>query len=308
MSFTFDIINELAENCPEKTCCMKAFLFGLFFGAEKVSEKELRAEFKTEESAGKAVMILKKQFAASPDVKQIVRAGRKIFSVTVSSKALLSYIDKIDKAELSESKSVGELEKIIGFDARCICKSYFLAGVFITSGTATNPQKRYSVEFGVKSDVRAEWLSCFLTDEIGAPSHIERANRKCLYYKKNEKICDVLAYMGANNSLYTVLNTYASNLIKNQENRATNCDMKNIKKTVATARRQIMAIEFIKGNGQFEMLSDEIQYTANLRCKYNSATLSELAELHDPPISRSKLNHRLERIVSLAGLHFDDEK
>ena len=37
-----------------------------------------------------------------------------------------------------------------------------------------------------------------------------------------------------------------------------------------------------------------------LRVENDSATLAELAELHDPPISKSGLNHRLTKIIEAA--------
>ena len=74
----------------------------------------------------------------------------------------------------------------------------------------------------------------------------------------------------------------------------------NIKKSVEAARRQIEAIEKIRMSGRFEGLSEELRYTAELRCEHDSATLSELASLHDPSISKSGLNRRLEQIMAIS--------
>lgn len=297
MSFTLDIINELTEREPEKTCCKKAFLLGLFFGAEKISKTEVRAELKTEQSANLAVSILKKQFSAEPTVEPIVRAGRRMYWVTVNSKVISTYLERIDQ---NENMSFDELSKIVGFIKHFECKNHFLAGVFVSSGTATDPEKRYSLEFGVKSSVRSLWLSIFLRGEMGEPSYIERDTRIGLYYKGNENICDVLAYMGANNSYMFAFDIYAKHQIKNRENRATNCVLKNIQKSVDATRKQIEAIEYLKISGRFATLSEDLKYTAELRCEYDSATLSELATLHDPIISKSGLNRRLEKILSIA--------
>ena len=48
-------------------------------------------------------------------------------------------------------------------------------------------------------------------------------------------------------------------------------------------------------------LGEELEYTAKLRLTYDSATLSELAALHQPPITKSGLNHRLKKLLALAG-------
>ena len=64
MSFSTQIIEELLELDFEKTCCKKAFLFGMLFGAQKGEGKRTVAEFKTEQSAVAAAEILKKQAAS----------------------------------------------------------------------------------------------------------------------------------------------------------------------------------------------------------------------------------------------------
>ena len=297
MSFTLDIIEELTSHEPEKSCCRKAFLFGLFFGAEKLFKTEVKAEFKTEQSAALASSILQKQFSVEPNFEPIVRAGRKMFWVSATSNSLASYIEKID---CEKNHSVDELTEVVGF--RCIdCRRAFLSGIFITSGMATDPEKRYSLEFGVKKKTRALWLSDFLSLEFGAPSYIERDTRIGLYYKGNERISDILTYMGAVNACYKVIDAYVAHGIKNQENRATNCVLKNIEKSVAATRKHLDAIEKLQASGRFEFMSEDLKYTANLRCEYDSATLSELALLHDPAISKSGLNRRLEKILAFAN-------
>ena len=297
MSFSLKVIDELVSREYEKTCCKKAFVFGLFFGAEKLSKNEVRAEFKTESSANFAVELIKKQFSAEPVFEPIVRAGRKMFWVTVVSKSLSLYVEKISKGD---NISADEINRIVGF--RCeACKKSFLAGVFVTSGVAADPKTRYSLEFCVKSEVHASWLSAFLCDIIGDPKCVDRRTKIGLYYRGNETVADILAYMGAFSANFDVINECMVKDMKNDENRATNCVLKNIEKSVLAARRHIECIELLKATGQFELMSNDLKYTAQLRCDYDSATLSELASLHEPPISKSGLNRRLEKIVSLAG-------
>lgn len=297
MSFTLQIINELVSKEYEKSCCKKAFIFGIFFSAQRMSRREIRVELKTEQSALLVESILKKQFSAEPTVEPVVRAGRNLFWVTLSSKALSIYLDKIDgEGELSAE----DFANIVGF--RCDeCKRAFLAGVFVSCGIATDPEKRYSLEFGVKIESRAACLSAFLCDSVGEPSCVDRRGRIGLYYKGNESISDILSYIGASQASYAVIDAYVAHAIRNDENRATNCVLRNIQRSVAATGRHIEAIELLCASGRFELLSEELKYTARLRREYDSATLSELAEMHEPPISKSGLNRRLEKIVELAN-------
>lgn len=296
MSFTIDIIDELVALEYEKTCCRKALLFGLFFGALRVEKKQVVAEFKSENAAKLAIDVLGRQFSAEPEQFNITRAGKKFFCVKVDSKPIANYIDNISAEEQPEENMLSD---IVGF--RCpSCTRAFLAGAFISSGVAIEPEKRYSLEFSAKGEGRAELLSRLLCLSIGSPGCVDRRGRIGLYYKENELISDVLSYMGASKSAYRVINAYVGHAIKNQENRATNCVLSNIKKSVSAIRRQIDAIEKIKASGRFERLDEELKYTANLRCEYDSASLSELAALHEPSISKSGLNKRLERIMAFA--------
>lgn len=296
MSFSTQIIEELLELDFEKTCCKKAFLCGIFFGAQKGDKKRTVAELKTEQSALVAAEILKKQFAAEPEIFQINRAGRRFFAVAVTSKAISVYMDKIDRENPEKKETLAE---IVGF--RCDgCAKAFLAGAFISGGTATDPQKRYSFELFAKGVSRATLLSEFLIAYVGPHGYIDRKTRIGLYYKGNEAISDILSYIGADRAYYAVINAYVGHDIKNYENRATNCVLTNIKKSVEAARRQIEAIEKIRMSGRFELLSEELRYTAELRCEHDSATLSELASLHDPSISKSGLNRRLEQIMAIS--------
>ena len=297
MSFSTQIIEELLGLDFEKTCCKKAFLFGMLFGAQKGEGKKAVAEFKTEQSVVAAAEILKKQFAAEPELFCINRAGRRFYAVGVTSKAVSIYIDRIDREYGEKSEKLCD---VVGF--RCNdCPKAFLAGVFVSVGTATDPEKRYSLELSAKSEGRAALLSDFLCTYIGQPGCADRKTRIGFYYKGNEAISDILSYIRADKASYSVINAYVGHNIKNYENRATNCVLTNIQKSVDAARRQIEAIEKIKKSGRFELLSEELRYTAELRCENDSATLSELAALHDPSISKSGLNRRLENIMRIAA-------
>ena len=296
MSFTMTVIDELTAHEYDKTCCKKAFLFGLFFSAERIQGRTVRAEFKTERSALYAVEILKKQFSSEPVYTSGIRAGRTMHWVSVDSKAISAYIDKLGRGADEGNSLAG----IIGL--RCDdCRRALLAGLFVSSGIATDPEKRYSIEFIAKSEAHASLLSELLCDTLGAPRCIDRRGRIGFYYKGNEATGDALSYIGAYRASFAVIEAYMTHAIKNDENRATNCVLKNLEKSVSAARRHIDAIEALRASGRFELLSDDLKYTANLRCEYDSATLAELAALHDPSISKSGLNKRLENILIFAA-------
>ena len=97
MSFTTDVISELMEAPQGKTCCRKAMLFGLFFGALVQENNTIRCEFRNEEIANKASEILKKQFSSAPEVFEVRRAGRCFYALNAQTKAISSFLQNADK-------------------------------------------------------------------------------------------------------------------------------------------------------------------------------------------------------------------
>ncbi len=295
MSFTLEVISELLEAETSKTCCRKAMLFGLFCSATLSEDKknQLSAEFKSEEAALFAARILQKQFAAQAEPIPTVRAGRRLYRIDVTSKALHSFVSALDR---DSAQTVSEL---VGY--RCgECAHSFIRGAFIASGTINDPQKSYHLEFSMPSAARAQKLTAMLDDIVPSPKTTLRAQKVGVYYKSNESIFDLLNYMGAGQSRFLLTNTFIERDIRNSENRATNCVASNISKSVDAAMKQIEAIRILTDSGKLLSLPEELRYTAELRVENPSASLFELSHLHEPPISKSGLNRRLTKLLEEA--------
>ena len=121
-----------------------------------------------------------------------------------------------------------------------------------------------------------------------------------LYCKNSTTIEEILTYMGANNALFALMNAKIARGIRNEENRATNCVTTNIGKAVDAAGKTLEAIAAIRAAGAFERMPQKWQETARLREENPGSTLTELAQLHDPPMTKSGLNHRLQNIAAYA--------
>lgn len=295
MSFTHSVIDELLSPLPAKTCCRKALLYGLCYTASAVEgeKNRIRLELRTEKAADLAAEIFARQFSAVAELSEYVRAGRRYYSVLVTSKALYAFVK-----ELSDAEDTHTLSELVGF--RCDdCAGCFMRGVFIGCGSMNDPQKSYHLEFSLPAaDARrAERLRRELTDILPTPRIVSRAARVGVYYKHNESIFAMLNYIGGGESRFLLTNNFIKRDIRNAENRATNCVTKNIAKAVAASARQMEAIEKLKASGRMLSLPEELRYTAELRLDNPSATLFELAYMHEPPISKSGLNRRLTRLI-----------
>ncbi len=291
MSFTKRVVEELIGAEQGKTCCRKAIACGLFWGASLLEGRVISAEFSSDAAAEYASGILTKNFSSSPEIKRTGRAGRYWYSVTAQTKAMWGLLQSADNE--ADERSISE---IVGF--KCDeCAHAFSKGAFIALGHINDPRKSYHLEFLLSPSVRAKRLADFLSCEIGEVKTIQREQRTGIYYKRNMLITDLLYHIRAMKTAFEYSDICIENEIRNRENRATNFVASNISKSVEASQRQVAAIEELVATGAMLKLPEEILYTARLRIENPDATLSELARLHEPPISKSGLNRRLNRIL-----------
>ena len=88
--------------------------------------------------------------------------------------------------------------------------------------------------------------------------------------------------------------------IRNNVNRAANCETANLDKTLAAALPQIEAVRRIEKRLGFDALPEDLRELCRLRAENPEYSLRELGEALHPPLSRSGVNHRLQRILEIA--------
>ena len=86
-------------------------------------------------------------------------------------------------------------------------------------------------------------------------------------------------------------------IMRNNANRAANCDAGNIAKQVKAASYQIALIEQMKTDGTLQTLSPKLQETATARVENPDATYEELARILQ--ITKSGVVNRLRKIIQL---------
>ena len=109
--------------------------------------------------------------------------------------------------------------------------------------------------------------------------------------------------MGANRALFALMNAQITRQIRNEENRATNCVARNIKRSVDASANFLNILSELHRTGLFDKLSPDLRKTALLREQHPDASLAELAALHQPPLTKSGLNHRLKKITEWSQNH-----
>ena len=182
------------------------------------------------------------------------------------------------------------------------CKSAFLRGVFIRCASVNAPDKSNHLEFKLHNEMNADELCIFIRECGFEAKTSSRKNTHIVYFKDGETIFQFLSFMGANKCAFDFLNTIIEKQIRNNCNRVTNCEYANMQKTASASANQLEAIERLDKSGRLETLAPRLLYTAKLKLENPDMSLSELAAVHEPPITKSCVNHRLEKIMDIAGV------
>ena len=292
MSFTSNTAAEAFDSQFKKACCKRAFTLGMSLGARTTEGKrELRLSFRDSDTASSASDFLNTVFHAKATVSEGKIVGRTYYTVTFFSFGIWDFLKAADSSL--------PLEKAAGFKGEC-CEAAFLRGLFVGCGTITDPKKAYHLELVFPNVQRALSVSRMLEAKVSKPGTISRGERTALYYKSNGAISDFLYTIGCTHAGHAIANSFIERDIRNVENRATNCVARNISRSVEAAQEHISAIESLQKNGKLDALPDELRYTARLRVENESATLTELALMHEPPLTKSGLNGRLKRLMKAA--------
>jgi DNA-binding protein WhiA len=103
-----------------------------------------------------------------------------------------------------------------------------------------------------------------------------------------------------NSAAFLIMNAKINGQIRNEAKRVANCETNNIDKAVNASIKHITAIKALDDAGLLSSLPEELENTARLRLKYSDLSLSQLAQMSVPPISKPGLSHRLKKIMEIA--------
>ena len=289
MSFTVEVKNEL---CGEELSKKQEKI--LFYGFCYCLKNN---EFFTESEAIKNYIknFIKNNTINKSEAKTVItavnRRGRNGFLFDFGK----------DNFEITETRLDRNL-----LDGRDESTGLFLRGAFLACGVVTDPNKSYHLEFSVGNKDKSRELHRIITESGMKVKTSCRKDKYILYSKDSEAIADILTYIGAMLSSMEVMNAKIYKDVRNNVNRAVNCETANIDKTIEAGRKQAAAIEIIENTKGLGFLSDDLRKIAEIRKENIDLSLSDIGKMVDPPISRSGVYHRLKKICEIAeGLKKD---
>ena len=296
MTFSAEVKTELCRDGLAKKCCALAEAYGVLLYANCFAPHLIRII--TENDA----------FAA-----RLPRLFRRAFGLTFDS---LPPEDKTGKRSfvISNRKNIQTIFAAYGYDANRAVAHHinlaaveapcdriaFLRGAFLAGGSVTDPAKRYHLEFVTSHASVCRELHALLLELEFSPGDSVRGSNYITYFKQSGAIEDLLTTMGASLSAMELMEAKVEKHMANAMNRLTNCDMANADKITGAAAAQLAAIRSIESGPGLEGLPPILQDTALLRIANPACSLTDLAQLAYPPVTKSCMNHRLRKLMEYA--------
>ena len=297
MSFSYETKLELCRVPVRRQDCALAEACGVLLYCNTFQPGEVRVVTENPSFAARLPRLFQQafriRFDETPDAKQ---AGKQVFRLTDKGK-----LDGIDSALGCHSRQTPVLHINFALLEEEGCRAAFLRGAFFAGGSVTDPMKRYHLELSTSHAQVSRELEALLRDTGIPPKTLARNGSSISYYKQSRRIEDFLTFIGAPEAAARVRSAKQEKRLRNEVNRRMNCDNANLDKSVEASREQAEAIRRLRERGELAKLSDKLQQTAALRLEYPELPLSELAEEFDPPVTKSCLNHRMRKLLELAG-------
>lgn len=294
MSFSSQVKNELVKIEYESYCCKKSLLYGMTLFSKEFSYRGCMFQTENENIVMLYKRLLKELCNIDTDIT--VSPSGKNYSIVIEDKAIATKIFTFFGHDKSETNL-----KVNFSNFQCPqCQNAFLAGAFLSCGTVSSPEKDYHLEFIVPFLNLTKSFITFLQEMELNPKLTNRKGYNIIYFKVSEQIEDCLYMMGASVAMFDMMNVKIVKEIRNSANRKANCETANIDKMVRAASPQIAAILKIKDKRGLSSLPEPLEQMALIRLENPDSSLQELAEMFDPPLSKSGANHRLKRLVEIA--------
>ena len=297
MSFSAAAKAELCRDIPHKHCCALAECFGVLLFCNTFSADGIKIITESREFA----WILPKLFKRAFDIEfdsfpSLESPGKLVFQIFTPDK--IEYIMDSFGFAMEDTLSLHVNWPVV--EEEC-CRTAFLRGAFLAGGSVTDPAKGYHMELTTTHHAVARETRVLIHDAIGfSPKEAGRNGGIVLYIQQNEQISDLLALLGAGVASMGILEARLEKELNNKVNRRCNCDDANISKVVEAAQEQLNAIHILRELGLMDKLPAKLKQAAVARENNPESSLSELAALMDPPITKPAMNQRLKKMMEFA--------
>lgn len=297
ISFSSAAKAEICRNLPTKHCCALAQCFGILLFCNSFGAGGIKIITESREFAYILPKLFKKAFDLTFDsFPSLESPGKLVFQITEPEK--LEVVMDSFGFDIEDTLSLHINLPVV--EEEC-CRVAFLRGAFLAGGSVTDPGKGYHLELTTTHQSVARECNVLMQETM--QFYLKSATRsggQVLYVKQSDQISDFLTLLGAPLASMGIMEAKLEKELNNKVNRRCNCDDANTSKVVEAAQEQLLAIRTLQERSLLENLPAKLKQAAEAREKNPSASLSELAAMMDPPITKPAMNNRMKKLMQMA--------
>lgn len=298
LSFSGSAKEEICRDLPSRRCCCQAMAYGILLFANTFNGDMVRIVTESREFALLLPKVFWRAFKMEFDeLPSLAAPGKLVFQISEPWK--LEFLMEAYGFDMSSTLALHVNLSVL--EEEC-CRIAFLQGAFLAGGSVTDPAKGYHLELATCHKAVGRETYALIQEVMGFyPKLSSRGANTVLYFKQSDRISEYLSRLGAPISGMGVIEARLEKELNNKVNRRVNCDGANISKVVDAAQGQLAAIRTLRERDQFEGLNEKLKQAALAREQNPEASLTELAEMMVPPITKPAMNNRMKKLMALAG-------
>jgi len=297
MTFSAQVKTELCKLPVGKRCCATAEAYGVFLYGNTFTPSEIKIRTESRVFGTRLDALTHRAFGLGFDLRPPEDAPGKQSYIIQDAAKLGKIADAVGydrNAHLAHQINFGLIEE------PC-CSAAFIRGAFLAGGSVTDPARGYHLELVTGHMSVSRGMASILREAQFDPKDTVRRGNWAIYFKKSGAIEDFLTTIGASGASLFHMTTKIDRDMRNAIQRKVNCDAANVDKSVEAAAQQIAAIRQIERQEGLETLPEKLYQTALLRIVNPELSLAELAQLADPPMTKSCISHRMRKLMELGS-------
>lgn len=295
MSFASQAREEITQRSLQKDCCVRAACYGVACFAKYFDAKGLVLQTEQELTARCARQLFAR-CGVQGEIIEKPRASGVLYEFAIRAPEEVARMHRLFGTTGHETSLQIDPTLI-----RCqTCVSAYIGAAFLCSGTVTDPQKEYNLEFLTPRTNLARDFEALLAEHEFAPHRTRRKSVNLIYVKTSANVERLLTFMGAGGAAAQIGTEKAVKQMRNRINRHTNCDTANLSKTARANAQTLKAVRYLQQQNALEALPAALREAAEKRMEYPDLSLAALCRCFEPELSKSGLSHRMKKLEALA--------
>ena len=296
MSFSSEAKKEIAAALPDKPCCRAAQAYGMLECGHAFSAAEISLQTEQEAIADVYDRLVSRVGGIPRPTRTTLRRRTTLHHSAVEEEThRQTLLGRFGHSGTEVSLRLNRAN----LDCEACARAY-LRGAFLVCGAVTDPEHDYHLEFSVPQYNLSRDIATLLREWDFPAKTATRGGSYVVYIKESERIEDCLTFLGATKASLELMGVKMVKSIRNDTNRRLNFESANMDKTVQAAVAQMNALTRIESTCGLSTLPEELQEVARLRMDNPDLSLRDLGAMMEPTLSRSGVNHRLQRIIKFA--------